>query len=654
MLSSDNQALSKDVRTLSAKLTALQARSPEVVTKIQKVEVENTSAQEELVHTREQLAESTAHIAVKCTELTECKKTSEEITCQLHMAEQQIESLKNAASQNEELVKQVNHFSSKIKELEDSLMTQSTQATNEIHRLQEICDNKEAEIEQGKKEILALESDIKLCADELAHQKLQAHKDITELNKTKEIELANAKLESEKEMKTLKCTMGSIKQNLAVSYPVLQSLAFDYMELKKYCAALPTQMNLVMQEGTKQLCQALTDISKYNQELVRKYHKEMQLRKKYHNELVELKGNIRVFCRLRPTIKEDGGGAGAQLVSECDPDDDGLVNVMYKSRLQIFEVDRVFSAQSSQLEVFNEVQPLVTSCIDGYNVCIFAYGQTGSGKTYTMEGPRADPGINQRALQELFRETSDRSNEWDYTISVSCIEIYNESIRDLLGSNPTSKLDVKLNPGGGVHVPGLSQYEVSSAEDVNNVFRVGQENRATAATNMNEHSSRSHALLCVEVVGTNSTTGARTLGKLNLVDLAGSERVSKSGADGARLKEAQNINKSLSCIGDVIHALRSKQPHVPYRNSKLTYLLQDSLGGDSKTLMIVQVSPVEKNVGETVASLNFAQRVRSVELGQASKKVESTELADLKGKLAQYEDDSPGYVNGKAKHSRRK
>jgi len=152
------------------------------------------------------------------------------------------------------------------------------------------------------------------------------------------------------------------------------------------------------------------------------------------------------------------------------------------------------------------------------------------------------------------------------------------------------------------------------------VFTMGKTNRATAITDMNEHSSRSHALLCVTVNGQNKTTGHRSIGKLNLVDLAGSERVSKSGSEGARMKEAQNINKSLSSLGDVIHSLKNKTSHVPYRNSKLTYLLQESLGGDSKTLMVVQVAPVEKNVAETVCSLNFAQRVRTVELGQATKR----------------------------------
>eukprot|EP00057_Strongylocentrotus_purpuratus_P003191 XP_003726132.1 PREDICTED: kinesin-like protein KIFC3 [Strongylocentrotus purpuratus] len=157
---------------------------------------------------------------------------------------------------------------------------------------------------------------------------------------------------------------------------------------------------------------------------------------------------------------------------------------------------------------------------------------------------------------------------------------------------------------------------------------------------MNEHSSRSHALLCVNILGKNKASGKRTKGKLNLVDLAGSERVNKSGSstDTQRLKEAQSINKSLSALGDVIQALRAKQGHIPYRNSKLTYLLQESLGGDSKTLMVVQVSPVAKNSGESHCSLSFAQRVRSVELGAASKRTDTAEVAALKDRLSQYEE----------------
>ncbi|KAF1645680.1 Kinesin-like protein KIFC3, partial [Aptenodytes patagonicus] len=203
------------------------------------------------------------------------------------------------------------------------------------------------------------------------------------------------------------------------------------------------------------------------------------------------------------------------------------------------------------------------------------------------------------------------------------------------------------------------------------VFEFGHVNRATECTNLNEHSSRSHALLIVTVRGFDRSTGLRTTGKLNLVDLAGSERVGRSGAEGSRLREAQHINKSLSALGDVIYALRSRQGHVPFRNSKLTYLLQDSLSGDSKTLMMVQVSPAEKNTSETLCSLKFAERVRSVELGPISRKaelaswpsqeqLEVTEgpLGDSPGTAAPsgrgHASSSPGQLSGRASSIRRK
>lgn len=428
----------------------------------------------------------------------------------------------------------------------------------------------------------------------------------------------------ERNLKHLEARYKQLCEQASLVLPAYQELFKSYTQLQAQCRQFPQALQTAITGINNQICQAIRNIGDYNKDLVRRYHKEMQLRKKYHNELVELKGNIRVFCRVRPKIKEDGGGVMGNIVVDYDRDDNGLIYVNNKGRSQTFEMDLVFTPESTQQQVFDEVQSLVTSCVDGFNVCIFAYGQTGSGKTFTMEGNKDNPGINQRALAMLFKETEDRGQDWTYTITVSVMEIYNEMIRDLLSGDPSYKMEVKMKSDGGLHVPGLCSEEVKSVEDVNQVFALGQKNRATATTNMNEHSSRSHALLTVQVLGVNKTTNVRTMGKLNLVDLAGSERVSKSGADGTRLKEAQNINKSLSCLGDVIHALRSKQSHVPYRNSKLTYLLQDSLGGDSKTLMIVQIAPVEKNLGESVCSLNFAQRVRTVELGQASRQVVQT------------------------------
>jgi len=357
---------------------------------------------------------------------------------------------------------------------------------------------------------------------------------------------------------------------------VASDLRREIKKIKTDMIAMATTIKPTVKETEKAICKAINDIDSRSKLLTERYRKELKLRKKYFNELVEIKGNIRVYCRVRPTIKEDGSGEQSQVITDYDMEDDGVIYVEHRGNTRAFEVDKVFKPTSTQAEVFTEVQSLITSCIDGYNVCIFAYGQTGSGKTYTMEGTPDSLGINPRALHFLFGEVAERV-DWEYSLSVSLMEIYNESLRDLLSSETNTPLEIKQGKDG-VYVPDLQEIVVKNVEDVNKVFALGHKNRATASTSMNEYSSRSHAILQISIVGTNKNTATQTFGKLNLVDLAGSERVSKSGAEGARMKEAQNINKSLSSLGDVIQSLKMKNSHIPYRNSKLTYLLQNSLG----------------------------------------------------------------------------
>ena len=236
-----------------------------------------------------------------------------------------------------------------------------------------------------------------------------------------------------------------------------------------------------------------------------------------------------------------------------------------------------------------------------------------------MEGPESDRGINFRALQRLFQLAGERSSEFEYNVEVSLLEIYNETIRDLLVTKQKKKLEITRDAEQGMFVPALTKVTCASHEDVLALMAHGYTNRAVAGTDMNEHSSRSHCALSVYVTARSMIDGRATRGKMHLIDLAGSERLSKSGAEGQRRKEAQAINKSLSALGDVIQARKEKQKHVPYRNSTLTYLLQDSLSGNSKTLMIVQASPVDYNASETNATLNWGQLARAVELGKASK-----------------------------------
>jgi len=381
-------------------------------------------------------------------------------------------------------------------------------------------------------------------------------------------------------------------------------------------------------------CETLQRIIQENQQkmidLRERWRKEFEWRRKLFNQVQELKGNIRVFCRPRPCR------------STC------AIQVLEDNRLmakgKVFEFDRVFHPNASQREVYEETSSLITSVMDGYNVCLFAYGQTGSGKTYTMNGDDTNRGVNYRAIEELIKIREERAEEIQYEIEMSLVEIYNEQLHDLIagsdessqsihsssskGSNTWSshKLEIKLGPQGP-YIPDLTWIPVISVEQIWQVMEQASLERSQGRTNMNDRSSRSHLVVSLRVHGRNLINETKLNGKLHLVDLAGSERISRSEATGDRLKEAQHINKSLSCLGDVFMNLLSKNSHIPYRNSKLTFLLQDSLGGDSKTLMFVNVSPEEVDLQESISSLNFASRVNRVQLGPATKHTESLELS---------------------------
>ncbi|KAM6563992.1 hypothetical protein CsatB_023990 [Cannabis sativa] len=370
------------------------------------------------------------------------------------------------------------------------------------------------------------------------------------------------------------------------------------------------------------------------EDLKMKYSEEQAKRKKLFNEIQEAKGNIRVFCRCRPLNKGELA-AGCTTVVDFDAAKDGCLGISSTAASKkSFKFDKVYTPKDNQDDVFADASPMVISVLDGYNVCIFAYGQTGTGKTFTMEGTEQNRGVNYRTLEQLFQISKERSELFTYDISVSVLEVYNEQIRDLLATSPTSKkLEIKQASEGSHHVPGIVEAKVTNIDQVWTVLQAGSNARAVGSNNVNEHSSRSHCLLCIMVRAKNLMNGECTKSKLWLVDLAGSERLAKTDAQGERLKEAQNINRSLSALGDVISALANKSSHIPYRNSKLTHLLQDSLGGDAKTLMFVQISPSDLDVGETLSSLNFATRVRGVELGPARKQVDTGEVQKMKASL---------------------
>ena len=253
-------------------------------------------------------------------------------------------------------------------------------------------------------------------------------------------------------------------------------------------------------------------------------------------------------------------------------------------------------------------------------ILIHKDGQTGSGKTFTMEGSQSNPGVNYRALTDIFRHVSERRSIYKFEIKISVVEIYNEEPKDLLNQNRNApKLEIRTNDNIP-YIPDLTSIDVTSADEVLDILRSqAYPNRSVSATNMNDVSSRSHCILFVNVQSEHLKNGDITNSKLVLIDLAGSERIGRTDAQGQRLKEAQFINKSLSALGDVIASLKTHAAHVPFRNSKLTFLLQDCLSGNSKSLMFCNVSPEEADQGESLCSLKFAERVRAVTLGPTQK-----------------------------------
>ena len=369
-------------------------------------------------------------------------------------------------------------------------------------------------------------------------------------------------------------------------------------------------------------------------EAIEKWCNERAKRRQLQDQLQEIKGSIRVMCRVRPPAANEG-----DVVVHTSSDTALALAPPGKDERRTFAFDHVFGAKSAQASVFEEVEPVLDSVLNGFNVCIFAYGQTGSGKTFTMEGRRDVPeqaGINPRALSRLFEIIDERAqlssmrdeDGWSFEVQVSYLEIYNEEVRDLLSAPSTEKkkLNICCVENQPVSVPDLTSVTVRSANEVDTALQRGLARRSVSATKMNATSSRSHSIVMVTVAGRQATTGESTHGKLHLVDLAGSERISRSGVVGEGLTEAKNINKSLSSLSRVMQSLQDKTK-PPFRDSKLTQLLSDSLGGNSKTFMFVNISPASSSAGETTSSLEFAKGVRKVELGKASgKRVEGATL----------------------------
>ncbi|XP_024393123.1 kinesin-like protein KIN-5D [Physcomitrium patens] len=367
---------------------------------------------------------------------------------------------------------------------------------------------------------------------------------------------------------------------------------------------------------------------------------------------------VQVLLRCRPFNEEEKRAKTPQVISCNDSRREVTVcqNIASKQIDRTFTFDKVFGPNSRQVDLYDQaVVPIVNEVLDGFNCTIFAYGQTGTGKTYTMEGSGrkskngdlpADAGVIPRAVQQIF-ETLDRDNQ-EYSVKVTYLELYNEELTDLLAPEEYSKvvIDEKVKKPlalmedgrGGVLVRGLEEEIVTSANEIYTLLDRGSAKRQTAETLLNKQSSRSHSIFSIIIHIKETTPEGEELmkcGKLNLVDLAGSENISRSGAKDNRAREAGEINKSLLTLGRVITALVEHLGHVPYRDSKLTRLLRDSLGGRTKTCIIATVSPSVQCLDETLSTLDYAYRAKSIknkpEVNQ--KTMKSALIKDLYGEI---------------------
>lgn len=372
--------------------------------------------------------------------------------------------------------------------------------------------------------------------------------------------------------------------------------------------------------------------------------KESIAKRKYKNELEDMKGNIRVFARCRPISKQEIE-RGCALVAEVDTSI-GKITITSNNKTKEFEFDCCFDGHSSQQDVFGSVQGLLESFVDGFNVCLFTYGQTGSGKRFTMFGAPNNLGLLHRSAEEVFSILSIRDPS-TYTVVVQLFELYMDQLIDLIwrarngkkSQDEPPKLEIKVDPKKGVVVRNAERQQVRNYAELVSIYEQSERMRSTSATLAGATASRSHSIFMIELENMfNNET--QTTSRLSFVDLAGSERASKTGATAIRLKEAQAVNKALSALGDVIAALSSGEKFVPYRNNKLTQLMQDSLGGNAKTVMIVHFAPTDVCVEETLTSLSYAARAKLIKNTATDAGVPAAQVQALQAKLVAIEKEN--------------
>ncbi|KAK2967152.1 hypothetical protein RJ640_026543 [Escallonia rubra] len=524
-------------------------------------------------------------------------------------------------------------------ELENNTKKELVEATNQVlYKIQDELKMRSSELHAAEEAKRKLVNEKLLLEEKNLRLEKKRADEIQILEKSFEQERKALKLrayELEKKMELVSQALAAAESTLISKDTELSKMQLNIKELEEL-----REMKEDIDRKNEQTAAILKMQGAQLAEFQALYKEEQVLRKRYFNIIEDMKGKIRVFCRLRPLTGREIVEKERDVLTSVD--EFTVEHLWRDDKTKQHCYDRVFDGNATQDDVFEDTRYLVQSAVDGYNVCIFAYGQTGSGKTYTIYGSDGNPGLTPMATSELFKILKRDNKKFSFALKVYMVELYQDTLVDLLLPKQAKrlKLDIKKDSKGMVSVENVTVVAISTYDELKSIIQRGSEQRHTTGTLMNEQSSRSHLILSIIIESTNLQTQSVARGKLSFVDLAGSERVKKSGSSGNQLKEAQSINKSLSALGDVISALSSASQHIPYRNHKLTMLMSDSLGGNAKTLMFVNISPAESNLDETYNSLTYASRVRSI-VNDPSKNVSSKEVARLK-KLVSYWKEQAG------------
>jgi kinesin family protein C2/C3 len=567
---------------------------------------------------------------------------------------------------NEKNEKDNINYMNKLKDMKTELKNQLNEKMNFIKEINElkISLNKKNKENQKLKEELNTSEKMKEKFEHLFNEYRIINKENEELNaelnernNKKEI-IENINDKYEKEEFDLKSQINLWKNNflLITKYKLYN---YDIKNIKniekllnieqKYIINAPSEFSKVSEKilnyskslieevnyntiNLKEMKEELTKEQEINNKLNENLEKEKILRRKIHNRYMYLRGNMRIMCRLRPFLINEIKNKKSNMETISINNDTILIQELNKTP-KMFEYDYVFDEQSTQEDIYEEVSLLIQSMIHGNNICIMSYGQTCTGKTYTIQGNNNNKGIASRAVKEIFEIIDNlikknnlqknRNNfENGYSpsqvrntsyfikakINMTIIEIYNEQIFNLLEES-TPKLNIFEDAQGNLIIPDLSPINISNYDEANKLFILSEKFRHTSSTEFNERSSRSHCIFTFNIKLTNNDNNI-IRSTLHVIDLAGSERITKAQSNNEKIKkEALSINLSLHSLSNVLFAIANKSGHIPYRDSKLTHFLKDSLNDNYNIMLLLHISPNIKDLSETISTLQFGERI---------------------------------------------